>query len=73
MENQGLRSHNPGAIVVHYSEGSLVVRKKCFSKQSSFSSCLRGDDFLRDAQGGEGKGLGSPGSMDLDDQLNEPQ
>lgn len=46
MENKGLCSHNPGAVVVHYSEGSPVVRKKCLSKHSSFSSCLQGDDFL---------------------------
>jgi len=50
MENKGLCSHNPGAVVVHYSEGSLVIRKKRLSKQSSLSSCLQGDHFLWDSQ-----------------------
>lgn len=45
-ENQGLCSHRPGAVVVHYREGSLVVSKRCLSKQSSFASCLQGEDFL---------------------------
>lgn len=52
MENKGLCSHNPGAVVVHRSEGSLVVRKKCLSKQSSFSSCLQelvSSEILRNA------------------------
>lgn len=45
-ENQGLCSHRPGAVVVHYREGSLVVSKQGLSKQPSFASCLQGEDFL---------------------------
>lgn len=77
MENKGLCSHNPGAVVVHYSEGSPVVRKKWLSKQSSFSSYLQGGGFsLRCSgtpKGVKRMGLGSPGPVDLKDQLNEPQ
>lgn len=46
MENKGLSSHNPGAVVVHYSEGSLDVREKSLSEQSSFLNCFQGNDFL---------------------------
>lgn len=50
MENNGLSSHNPGVAVVHYSEGSLVVREKSLSKQSSFLNCFQGSDFPWDSQ-----------------------
>lgn len=46
MENKGLSSHNPGAVVVHYNEGSLDVREKSLSEQSSFLNCFQGNDFL---------------------------